>query len=103
MDTSSREPLRGNLVHNDLVSTDRSTVSTQQRQSEGRKEDGDFELGALAQKDNDVEKQPPHSTATSDCNVVDWDGPADPQNPMIWSLNRKWGIIGLVSAVTFNT
>lgn len=35
--------------------------------------------------------------------VVDWDGPNDPQNPMNWSPTRKWAIIALVSTITFNT
>ena len=35
--------------------------------------------------------------------VVDWDGPNDPQNPMNWSSTHKWAIIALVSTITFNT
>jgi hypothetical protein len=34
--------------------------------------------------------------------LVEWDGPDDPQNPQNWSLLRHWWMIGLVSAVTFN-
>jgi hypothetical protein len=34
--------------------------------------------------------------------LVDWDGPNDPQNPQNWSLSRKWWLVGLVAAVTFN-
>jgi hypothetical protein len=35
--------------------------------------------------------------------VVDWDSADDPHNPMNWSTARKWGIIALVSAITFVT
>jgi len=38
-----------------------------------------------------------------DKNVVWWDGPNDPQNPMNWSGGRKAGIVAIVSAVTFVT
>lgn len=35
-------------------------------------------------------------------NIVDWDGPQDPQNPQNWTSKRRWTIIILVSAITFN-
>lgn len=34
--------------------------------------------------------------------IVDWDGPNDPENPMNWVQVRKWTIIALVSAMTFD-
>ncbi|KAI1120326.1 major facilitator superfamily domain-containing protein [Nemania abortiva] len=34
--------------------------------------------------------------------IVDWEGPDDPANPLNWSPARKWFIIVVVSAVTFN-
>jgi hypothetical protein len=34
--------------------------------------------------------------------LVDWDGPNDPHNPQNWSTTRKWWLVGLVSAATFN-
>jgi hypothetical protein len=36
-------------------------------------------------------------------NLVDWDGPDDPKNPMNWSSIHKWTTIGLVSTITFVT
>ncbi|KAJ4982618.1 major facilitator superfamily transporter [Stagonosporopsis vannaccii] len=38
-----------------------------------------------------------------DPNIVDFDGPDDPQNPMNWRSTRKWGMILLISAITFLT
>jgi hypothetical protein len=38
-----------------------------------------------------------------DPNVVFWDGPQDPTNPMNWSFNKKWGTVAIVSAITFLT
>lgn len=41
---------------------------------------------------------PPEGT-----DVVDWDGPNDPENPMNWSPRLRWSHIMLVSAVNFLT
>jgi hypothetical protein len=40
-----------------------------------------------------------HDTAYG---VVDWDGPDDPENPMNWSITRKWITISIVSFTTLN-
>ncbi|XP_014561661.1 hypothetical protein COCVIDRAFT_22263 [Bipolaris victoriae FI3] len=38
-----------------------------------------------------------------DPNIVDFDGPDDPENPMNWTAFKKWGTVSLVSAITFLT
>lgn len=38
-----------------------------------------------------------------DPNIVDWDGPDDPENPMNWPTWRKLVSVGIVSAITFIT
>jgi hypothetical protein len=38
---------------------------------------------------------------TDDANIVDWDGPDDPENPMNWSSSLHWTLIMLVRAVNF--
>lgn len=38
-----------------------------------------------------------------DPNIVDFDGPDDPQNPMNWGFTKKWGMVLLISAITFLT
>jgi hypothetical protein len=40
---------------------------------------------------------------SDDPNIVSWDGPDDPTNPMNWSTGRKWGAMAVVSGVTFLT
>ncbi|KAF2092867.1 MFS general substrate transporter [Rhizodiscina lignyota] len=60
---------------------------------------------------DDLEKQSVHDNAPSDTvvgeqpikdpNIVDWDGPDDPANPMNWSLKKKVTAIGIVSILTF--
>ena len=39
----------------------------------------------------------------SDTNIVDWDGPSDPANPMNWSKSKRMAIIALTSSITFVT
>lgn len=38
-----------------------------------------------------------------DPNIVDWDGPDDPQNPQNWPMKMKWINVGLISMLTFVT
>jgi len=42
------------------------------------------------------------TSSTDEKEIVDWNGPDDPENPQNWSLRKKWWLVGLVSAVTFN-
>lgn len=37
---------------------------------------------------------------TTDPNVVNWDGPDDPENPLNWPSKRKWTNIGLLALIT---
>lgn len=50
-------------------------------------------------KESSYEKASP---AQDDKNLVDWNGPNDPHNPMNWSKSREWITITLVSTITFN-
>ncbi|KAH8727156.1 major facilitator superfamily domain-containing protein [Phaeosphaeriaceae sp. PMI808] len=36
-------------------------------------------------------------------NIVDFDGPNDPENPLNWGIVKKWGTVTLVSFITFLT
>lgn len=38
-----------------------------------------------------------------DPDIVDWDGPDDPQNPLNWPEGRKWGLIACLGTVTLVT
>jgi hypothetical protein len=59
-----------------------STVSLDQRSTH------DVEKGIPA--DTQAEKEPAVTDAEHDPNVVDWDGEADPENPLNWSARKKW-------------
>ena len=58
----------------------------------------DVEKQSLHEKDNssaEAEEKP------KDPNIVDWDGPDDPENPMNWSSKKKVTTIAIISAITF--
>jgi MFS family permease len=59
------------------------------------KQDLDLETGST-----DINSQAPPST---DPDVVDWDGPDDPKNPMNWPPRKKNTIVALISLITFIT
>ncbi|TVY36138.1 Efflux pump [Lachnellula subtilissima] len=40
---------------------------------------------------------------TEETNIIDWDGPDDPENPMNWPSSKRWTHIMLVSAANFLT
>ena len=61
-------------------------------------------------RDEDVEKnaaQSPPSTSQlsngEDPDIVDWDGPNDPELPINWPQLRKWRNVLLVATLTFLT
>jgi len=70
--------------------------------SGGASESGDVENGQIV-----TIVAPPNAELStevaSDPNVVDWDGPDDPEKPMNWSQTRKGGIIFAVGLMRFVT
>jgi hypothetical protein len=38
-----------------------------------------------------------------DPNIVSWDGPDDPTNPMNWTMRKKWSNIAVLSVLTIIT
>lgn len=42
-----------------------------------------------------------NSENTNDPNVVDWDGPNDPENPLNWPAKKKFASIALISLISF--
>lgn len=61
----------------------------------------DIEKGGDAGSISSVDE--PHEHIEHNPNIVDFDGPDDPENPLNWSYKKKWGMIVLVSAITFLT
>ncbi|QVM10970.1 hypothetical protein D8B26_005621 [Coccidioides posadasii str. Silveira] len=50
---------------------------------------------------SEIAAQESLQTTPEKSNIVDWDGPDDPQNPINWSSVRRWMTITIVSVVTF--
>ncbi|KAL8950940.1 MAG: hypothetical protein Q9222_003062 [Ikaeria aurantiellina] len=59
----------------------------------------DVEKGQGSSPSSVKEQQP----EPPDPNLVDWDGPEDPEKPTNWAAGRKYGIIAIVSSITFLT
>lgn len=48
--------------------------------------------------------QPQETTIDQrDPDIVDWDGPDDPNNPQNWPAKKKWSIIAALGAITLIT
>jgi hypothetical protein len=54
------------------------------------------EVGSISTTDEPVDIE-------TDPNVVDYNGPDDPENPLNWAHRKKWGMVSLISAITFLT
>jgi hypothetical protein len=61
----------------------------------------DLESGSAPSETAD--KPDETQTEPRDPNLVDWDGPDDPQNPMNWTLKRKMIITSCISIITLLT
>ncbi|KAL9076694.1 MAG: hypothetical protein Q9157_003563 [Trypethelium eluteriae] len=57
-------------------------------------------------RESSDEETPPvmeEKPASPPSNIVDWDGPDDPQNPMNWPMSHRWFQVGIISLLTFST
>ncbi|KAL9099614.1 MAG: hypothetical protein Q9187_009474 [Circinaria calcarea] len=88
---TGEEPTLDTTLGEKTISKTPSSLSIRQEN-----EDGDIEKGAIAHTSSDKAGLP-------DPNVVDWDGPDDPANPLNWSEKVKWSLIALLSCMTFIT
>lgn len=87
------------LEHDDGSLSEKEQVPHQTRL------DPDVERGIpLIDPTEDAEEKIPHAvTADQVSNVVDWDGPDDPEKAMNWPGSRKLANIAIISCVTFLT
>lgn len=72
-----------------------NTGSPQTQQHANASEE--LEGGRIPEKMDHV----PTEAQTQDENIVDWEGPQDPENPLHWSTMRKVVMIGNISLITF--
>jgi hypothetical protein len=73
------------------TTTEKDTPATMEKDIEKGADDG-----SMTSTDEPEEPAP-------DSNVVDFDGPDDMENPLNWKFWKKWGMVMLISAITFLT
>ena len=66
-----------------------------------RGQDSDLEKYQGKEKGDDIDEE--QEERERDPNVVTWDGPNDPQNPMNWTMKKKWTNIAVLSVLTLVT
>ncbi|KAK1983780.1 major facilitator superfamily transporter [Colletotrichum cereale] len=59
---------------------------------------GPESAGKSAEDTKDVVEE-----TVQDPNMIDWDGPDDPENPMNWSMKLKWANVAIISTLTLHT
>jgi hypothetical protein len=89
---------------------DRSDVDLEKGVSETN---SDFEAATIVPEDSlpvtrdgsgsDSEKKGDETSNEKDPNIVSWDGPNDPLNPMNWPMKKKWLNIAVLSVMTLIT
>jgi hypothetical protein len=76
-----------------------------------KQEARDHSTNSSENGDRDLEKGPPVEAVAEepkedeprDPNIVDWEGPDDPEKPMNWSVAKKWSNIAILSFLTLLT
>jgi hypothetical protein len=86
---------RASSVIDDGAASRTNTNDLEKQDDVGGKDGVDLETDSVNVK-AEAEKE-------RDPNVVDYDGPDDPENPYNWSLKKKWTNGALLSALTFVT
>jgi multidrug resistance protein len=64
-----------------------------------RTSDKDLESAHPSGSEKDQAQENP--SEPDDPDVVDWDGPHDPHNPINWSSRKKWANISVLAAINF--
>jgi MFS transporter, DHA1 family, multidrug resistance protein len=67
---------------------------TARNASDEESSDKDLERG-------NVEREKKHEEPPKDPNLIVWDGPNDPENPMNWPASKKWIITVALGMMTF--
>ncbi|OAL30037.1 hypothetical protein AYO20_08941 [Fonsecaea nubica] len=78
-----------------------SVSSSLERGNNSHVDDGDVEKALSVLEEKDVITTTVETTTDPD--VVNWDGPNDPENPMNWPARRKWTNVALLSSITILT
>ncbi|KAK4211895.1 transporter-like protein 3 [Rhypophila decipiens] len=90
-DYRTRTPSNANSV--EMEALDGATINGDQV--------SDAEKGFGTDKKETINEE--EERARDDPNVVTWDGPEDPENPMNWPMKKKWMNIAVLSVLTLVT
>ena len=63
-------------------------------------EEAQITLVTPTDRDAGLEKAEPATAHHDDQNIIDFDGPDDPLNPLNWNTKYKWAMVILISTVT---
>ena len=69
--------------------------------SSGLEKDIDLEAGHRSEESD--KQEPETSKPEADSNIIDWEGPDDPKNPINWSEKLKWANVAVIASITFLT
>src|ERR1700744_2309505 len=106
MAAESPSPVTLDEKHLEHDETNTSTHSTSLSEKEQERQcDPDIEHGLpVVDTTQDADEKTPRETTTSpDENIVDWDGPNDPEKALNWTNKKKWSNVAIISSVTFLT
>jgi multidrug resistance protein len=86
-------------------STDVPSLTDKEHAPAQSRVDPDIENGIpVIDTTEDADVKSPATVADEhDPNIVDWDGPDDPDKAMNWPNSRKWANVSIISTVTFLT
>ena len=90
-------------IHQVSSHTSERRHSLDEKQGEYTTGERDVEKGNDTGSISTAEQPDAEEEPERDANVVDFDGPNDPENPMNWKASKKWGMVALISAITFLT
>jgi hypothetical protein len=96
-------PTNEGLITNIDALSSPTTVASSDYEKDIEKEAISGHASNITSRAGSIIQKPDPEHREVDPNVVDWDGPDDPENPMNWPAGRKWGAIAVVSGITFLT
>ena len=84
----------------ELGDRDSSIYTRERDQPDNTEPKSDVESQPVRDNDSSRTATTIEKEAAKDPNLVDWDGPDDPANPMNWPSAKKVTAIGIVSLIT---
>jgi MFS transporter, DHA1 family, multidrug resistance protein len=96
--TARLETIQSGLRDDEKLGEDPEKRPESPRSSRTRADDVEAEAALEAGPDSNNQEEP--KPAAKDPNLVEWNGPDDPENPQNLSTGRKWAITMLLSSLT---